>query len=135
MFEGISQEIYNKHLTRLTKEKETIVKELVNPILKLSNLKEYIDYSLIISSKLLDMWDKGEYEEKVIIQQLVFPSGIRYNRKKQLYRTQRVNSFLSLNTMFSKEYKVKKENGEIILNDSPTWVELRGVEPRSIQGI
>ena len=109
LFEGISQEIYNKHLTRLTKEKETIVKELENPILKLSNLKEYIDYSLKISSKLLDMWDKGEYDQKVIIQQLVFPSGIRYNRKKQLYRTQRVNSFLRLNPMFSETYKAKKK--------------------------
>lgn len=128
LFEGVSQTIYNKHLTRLTKEKEVIIQELESPKIKLSNLKKYIDFSSKISSKLLDMWDKGEYDQKGIIQQLVFPSGIRYNRKKQLYRTQRVNSFLTLNPMFSERYKAKKESGEIILNDSPTWVGLRGVE-------
>ena len=75
------------------------------------------------------MWDEGEYQQKIIIQQLVFPSGIRYNRKKQVYRTQRVNSFLTLNPMFSETYKTKKENGGIILNDPPTWVGPPGLEP------
>ncbi len=55
------------------------------------------------------MWSEQNYEKKVEIQNLLFPDGIRYNRKKQHYRTTRINSLFLLNTMFSDNYKDNKK--------------------------
>jgi len=131
LFEGVSQQIYQKHLTRLTSEKNEILKEFEKPDLKLSNLEKYIDFSVNISSNLLGMWNNQDYEQKLNIQKLLFPDGIRYSRKKQHYRTQRVNSLFSINNLFSDTYRNKNKRGETILNDFPSGVELRGIEPRS----
>lgn len=46
----------------------------------------------------------------------LFPNGIRYNRKKQYYRTQRVNQ------LFSDTYVAKNKKRETILNDFPQQV-------------
>lgn len=129
IFEGISQDVYKKHLNKLTDEKEQILKELENPLIKLSNLNKYITISLELSSNLLNLWDEQDYQQKAKVQKMLFPEGLRYNRKKEVYRTERVNSFLSLNNRFSERYKKSKKNGGIILNDSPREVDLQGFEP------
>ena len=133
LFEGISQEMYQKHLTRLSDEKNNILKDLEKPEIKLSNLDNFIDFSINISANLLTMWKEQDYANKVDIQKLVFPRGIRYNRKKGIYRTLDVNSLFKLNSLFSTTYKDKKRKRETVIYDFPAKVELRGVEPRSKQ--
>jgi len=134
LFEGVSKSIYEKHLTRLTDEKNEILRESEKPEIKLSNLEKYIDFSVNISSNLLSLWENQDYEQKLTIQKLLFPKGIRYNRKKQHYRTERVNSLFAINSVFSEAYRDKNKRGETIINDFPSKVELRGIEPRSKQG-
>ncbi len=129
LFEGVSQEIYQKHLKRLTNEKNEILKDSNNPEIKLSNLNKLIDFSTKISSNLLKTWDKQDYDKRVEIQNILFPVGIRYNRKKQLYRTDRINTLFSSNTLFSESYKGDKKSGNLILNEKsasvpPTRLEL-----------
>ena len=133
LFEGVSQEIYHKHLTRLTNEKNEILKEFEKPEIKLSNLEKFIEFSTNISSNLLNIWDKQDHSERVDIQKMLFPNGIRYNRKKQHYRTQRVNSLFALNGNLSNTYMGAKKRGETILNDFSSEVELEGIEPSSKQ--
>ena len=129
LFEGVSQQIYQKHLTRLTSEKNDILKEFEKPDLKLSNLEKYIDFSVNISYNLLGMWSNQDYEQKLNIQKLLFPDGIRYSRKKQYYRTQRVNSLFSINNLFSDSYRGEKERGETTICNFPSNVGVRGFEP------
>ena len=69
------------------------------------------------------------YENKVNLQNMLFPEGIWHNRKKQHYRTQRINSFLGLNNLFSERYKGKDKKRETILYDFPSKVVPHGLEP------
>ena len=66
----------------MTDEKNEILRDFEKPEIKLSNLDKLLDLAAEISSNLLDMWDKQDYDKKVIIQNMLFPEGIRYNRKK-----------------------------------------------------
>ena len=129
IFDGISQDIYQKHLTKLTKKRSEILNEFENPAIKLSNLNKYIDFSTELSSNLLNIWGKQDYEQKVKTQNMLFPEGIRYNRKKQHYRTHRINSLFTLNTLFSETYGDKKQRGETIFYDFPSQVGPHGLEP------
>ena len=74
------------------------------------------------------MWDNENYDKKVEIQKLLFPEGIRYDRKKEHYRTIKVNSIFSLNTLFSDKYKDNKKSGKLILNENSTSVHLTGTK-------
>ena len=120
----------------MTSEKNEILKEFEKPDLKLSNLEKYIDFSVNISSNLLGMWNNQDYEQKLNIQKLLFPDGIRYSRKKQHYRTLRVNNLFSINNLFSESYKGKKERGETTICNFPSQVIQAGFEPttRSLEG-
>ena len=127
LFEGVSQEVYHKHLKRLTDDKNEITKELEKPEIELSNLDKFINYSVETSPNILNIWKEGNYENKVNIQNMLFPEGIRYNRKKQHYRTQRINLMFILNTSFSKAYRDKNKKRETILNDFPSQVVPHGL--------
>jgi len=112
IFDSITEPIYKKHLEKLTVDKNVLLKDLENPLIKLSNLNKYVNFVTKISSNLLSMWNKEIHEEQVKIQSFLFPEGIRYNREKGNYRTLRVNTFLSLNNSFSNEYLAKKNKAE-----------------------
>ena len=129
IYEGISKEIYQKHLSRLMSEKTEVERDLNKPEIKLSNLNKLIDFSSKMSTNLLNLWDKEDYDRKVEIQSMVFPNGIKYHRKKQLYRTERINSLFALNTRFSEKYKEKKESGKLKIIENSALVGPPGFEP------
>ncbi len=129
IFDSITETIYKKHLAKLTIDKNILLKDLENPFIKLSNLTKYVNLVTRISSNLLSMWGKEIYEEQVKIQNFLFPEGIRYNREKGIYRTLRVNTFLSLNNLFSDDYRDKKQSRKLILNKNSAFVPKAGIEP------
>ncbi len=122
IYEGISTEIYQKHLAKLMSEKTEIERSLTKPEIKLSNLDKLLDFSTKTSTNLLNIWENEDYDKKVKIQKLVFPNGIKYNRKKELYRTEKINSIFSLNLVFSDNYKDKKESRKLIINENSALV-------------
>ena len=129
IFDGINQAVYQKHLEKLTSEKNEILAEINKPNLKLANLKEFIDYSVKISSNMLKLWEEGDYERMVSIQKMLFPKGITYDRKNQQFRTLRVNNLFAVNSSFSESYGDKKEKGEATICDFPLQVNPKGFEP------
>ena len=60
-----------------------------------SNLQIVIDKALKISSNLSDIWTSVDLTQKKEIQNLVFPSGIGYDKSKGRVRTERVNVIFS----------------------------------------
>jgi hypothetical protein len=68
--------------------------------------------------------DKEDYDKKVEIQKLVFLNEIKYNRKKEVYRTEKINSIFLLNLSYSGRYKDKKESGKLIINENSALVPL-----------
>ena len=49
----------------------------------------------MMSSKLHEIWVSGDLDQKRQIQQLVFPSGIGYDKQNDRVQTKRVNSIFS----------------------------------------
>lgn len=76
---------------------------------KLSNPSEFIDHSLKICSNLSDLWVSGEYDQKVQLQDLLFPGGILFDKQKENYRTEKVNSILELTHSFTQALKGNKK--------------------------
>ena len=129
IFEGLDHAVYQKYLKQLNEEKYIILKELENPLVKLSNLNKLVNYSIKTSSNLLNLWHSQNYDDKRVLFNLIFPEGIRYNKEKGQYRTLRVNTFLSLNNLFSESYRSKKEKGNLNLIEVPALVAGIGLEP------
>jgi len=55
--------------------------------IQLSNLEKAIEKALNYSFKLSDMWVSGDLEQKRKLQRMVFPEGIEYDHKNDIYRT------------------------------------------------
>ena len=130
----IDETVYNTYLSKFKKEKEEILKELDNPFIKLSNLEKFTEYTIKITRNLLKLWNSPDFNEKVALQNVVFPEGILYNRDKGTYRTRRVNILFSVNYLLSSEYKQKKQSGKLILNKNSAFVPGAGIEPARPNG-
>ena len=91
--EEISKELFNKHHTRLIKEKEEIQALIENSMIKSSNLERCVEWTVEICSKLNSMWTFEDFENSERLQKIVFPEGITYDWENRRFRTSRVNSF------------------------------------------
>ena len=93
---------------------------------KLSNPSEFIDHSLEICSNLSSLWVSGGYDQKVQLQDLLFPGGILFDKQKENYRTEKVNSILELTHSFTQALKRNKKGQTKNFLDLPALV----VSPR-----
>ena len=111
----IRPETYEKFHEKYSSEKTVILKELEIIDFLTSNLTEYIDLTVEIASKLTTLWDSGNYKKKKTLQYLVFPDGIVYDKKKQEFRTDRINSVFSVIACLS-SVLAKKKSGRMDKN-------------------
>ena len=56
----------------------------------------------------------------------MFPEGIYYNKEKHICRTPRVNTFSSLNHLFSGKTRVNKKANSLYLNKKSALVTAKG---------
>jgi hypothetical protein len=81
-----------------------------------------IDKALKISSNLSDIRTCGYLTQKKKIQNLVFPSGIGYDKSKGRVRTTRVNSIFSCIPDTAREMReTKKADNRLKITNSPLW--------------
>jgi site-specific DNA recombinase len=129
VFEEISKVQYDKFKEKLSKEKYDLEEDSYKGEIKLSNLEKAIKNVLNLSMNLSDRWRTGDLETKKKIQRMVFPDGILYDRKKDVYRTLRVNSLFSVIPLLRSSYGTKKKGiNSKTLNLSPL-VAGTGLEP------
>lgn len=88
----MSKEIFEKFNTRFRNEEQTIRAQLANYEGEISNLKELIQSTVELSSKLTTVWDLGDVKLKENLQKLIFPDGIVFDRQNEVLRTEKVNS-------------------------------------------
>jgi site-specific DNA recombinase len=87
----LDKEKYDRFYIKLMNEENEILKDLEQNAISISNLKNKIIQAAQLCSKLPSLWQHSDYAEKEILQKLVFPEGIFYNKKNQSVRTAKIN--------------------------------------------
>ena len=71
------------------------------------------------------------YDQKIQLQDLLFPVGILFDKQNENYRTDKVNSILKLTNSFTRALKGNKKGQIKNLIDLPAMVASTGIEPVS----
>jgi site-specific DNA recombinase len=127
--EEITMELYNKFSEKYKKEKEDIEKAFVKTRKRVSNLEECVKEILGLASKLTTVWRLLPYKDKQAFQNLIFPEGIRYDKKNEQCRTTKINSVFRYIAQLVKDLGEIKTGESKIIFDFPHWVGPLGIEP------
>ena len=125
----IDQALYFKFRDKFKTSINQIESELDDSQNQLSNLEKAVDKCIELSLELPSLWRKANFGGKQRIQNLLFPEGILYNRKKDDYRTPRINLLFSVIPYLTGLVDGYKNGDTDILAKIPTWVVPPGLEP------
>ena len=119
----IDEDIYTTTVEVIQEKLAKIEVEIAKVKRNLSNLTSTVDEVVATCCKLGSLWSDSELELCQKIQNLLFPSGIFWDKENDNYRTLNPNQALDIIQRISESYKNKKE-GE--LENSPSKVKLCG---------
>ena len=128
----IDKTIYRKFISKFNIEKVDLESNLLNSTISSSNLQIAIDKALKVSSNLSELWTSGDLSQKNKIQNLVFPSGLGYDKSNGKVRTTRVNSIFSCIPDISKELRETKSGEPVKNNQFSAWVTPARFEPATV---
>ena len=128
----IDKTIYRKFISKFNIEKVDLESNLLNSTISSSNLQIAIDKALKISSNLSEIWTSVDLSQKNKIQNLVFPSGLGYDKSNGKVRTTRVNSIFSCIPDISKELRETKSGEPVKNNQFSAWVTPARFEPATV---
>jgi len=100
--EEINKELYDKFLLKYKVEKNNIEEKTGSTRLDLSNLENHVKKYIDLCLELPSMWQKATFNAKMELQNIMFPDGILYDREKNSYRTNKVNSVILLISSLSR---------------------------------
>lgn len=106
--EEISQELYLKYQDKFKEEARQIQDKIQKSAVQVSNLQECADTVIDYAVNLRNSWDSADYKEKVRLQYLLFPEGIRYNKRTNECRTTKIERTFLWMLCNSKSYQKKK---------------------------
>ena len=107
----LDSSIYKKFKDKYETQKEELQSKIENPTLSSSNLELAIDKALSLSESLEKIWVDGDLKQRQKLQNLVFPSGLGYDKSNDRVRTPKVNAIFGSIPILSKEIlNIKKEN-------------------------
>ena len=115
----IEKTFYEKFVKKFRKEQAQIRKELSQTTLESSNLKKVIEYTLEICRNTGALWKDANIYSKRILQEMVYPEGISYDRGTDKVRTFRVNTFFALIPELIRLLKGKEKGDLINFNQVP----------------
>jgi len=92
----MNKESFQKFYAKYTKERDEIRKVMGKLTPQISNLKKSIEEALLFSTKLATVRASSPVGTKEKLQKLVFPEEVIYSKKKEAFRTEKVNSFFLL---------------------------------------
>jgi site-specific DNA recombinase len=125
----IDRLLYEKTTGKIKDELKGINQELDKTDFGISNSKELIEKGVVFASELASCWVDGDYEERKMVQEILFPDGIVFDKKTDTFRTHNINAVIAVINEISHNYYQKKErqtNENIDLSPS---VARGGVEP------
>ncbi len=104
-------ELYRKYKDKFTLEKEEIEQEIKNSNTLSSNLDRYLENALKLFSNLHKIWELSDYTGKQKLQKMLFPDGIRYDRKNDRVQTLKANPIMELISYLSNGL-IKNKSGQ-----------------------
>ena len=125
----VSLDIYDEFSTQMFQQKESILKQLEKLNKKISNPKELIKFTFDLSSNLTKIWDLGDYYQKQIFQNTIFPDGLVYDSKNDHYRTPKVNSVIGYISEIARDLENKKSRSFKNFSKKTGPVPGMGLEP------
>ena len=105
----INSEIYMAIMSELNSRLAEIRRELEDAGKNLSNMMKYINQTIEMSCKLGSLWNDSNFVDRQKVQNLVFPSGIYFDKEKDDYRTENENEVFKIFRRFTESYKDEKE--------------------------
>ena len=104
-------------------EENEILKDLEENEIPSSNLKNQIFEAGVLCSKLPLLWQHSDYAEKEILQKLVFPEGLYFNKKLQSVRTPKINEVFSQITHLSSDVAQNEKGLSVTKNTKSLFAE------------
>ena len=122
-------DIYEEFSEEMKVRKKKLLEEFEKLDQKLSNPKELIHFTTKLTANLAPVWDSGDYYEKQIFQNTIFPAGLGYDSKIEHYRTPIVNSVIELILGLSNDLGQQKSRTSQNIQEKSGLVPGAGVEP------
>ncbi len=129
----IEREMYQKFILKFREEEDSVLQELGTNGNESSNLEYYIDSSLKLFSNINEIWGLSNFKEKQKLQNILFPSGIEYDRKSDRVRTTNANSAMELIRSLSVSMGNKKSEQKVKNTYLSACVTLEGFEPSTVR--
>lgn len=123
----IDQAVYYKFRDKFRENIRQIESELDDSQNQLSNIEKSAEKCLELALKLPSTWKNANFNSKQRIQNLVFPGGIFYDRKKDDYRTSRINLLFSTIPYLTGLVEAYKKGDFDILAKIPALVDPLGL--------
>ncbi len=129
----IEVELYRKFKDKFVEEKEKIEQEIQQSGSISSNLDNYIENALKLFSNLNKMWELCDYTGKQKLQKLLFPSGIRYDRKNDVVQTFEPNPVMELVRSLSDGLLKNKSGQHLSIKCLSASVTVEGFKPPTLR--
>ncbi len=125
----VTLDIYEEFSEEMKVRKKKLLEEFEKLDQKLSNPKELIHFTTKLTANLAPVWDSGDYYEKQIFQNTIFPAGLGYDSKIEHYRTSEINEVIGYTAQLSKELEQIKKPDFLNLSEKSGSVHMKGLEP------
>ena len=125
--------IYKKFKDKYETQKDELQSKIENPTLSSSNLELAIDKALTLSESLEKIWVDGDLKQRQKLQNLVFPSGLGYDKSNDRVRTPKVNAIFGSIPILSKEISNIKKGEPIPVNQFSDCVTPAGFKPATLR--
>ena len=120
---------YNRLNKEYTEELNVRLEQIENAQKKISNHQKHIDKILDTVQNISKIWAYGDIENKLRVQNLVFPEGLTVDPKNRQYLTKKVNAIFSLVPTFTGVDKVTANKKPTSFTDGSVLVAGTGLEP------
>lgn len=127
----ISKDIYDEFSVGYAQESVEIIKKIDSGSLVLSNLETAMKKALKMCQNLNEIWDLADYGDKERLQNMLFPSGLVYDRENKEYRTEDVNPIFYEIARRTEVLDDNKTGLTPFLWSKSSWVVSTGIEPVS----
>jgi site-specific DNA recombinase len=132
--DSVNEDLYNSERTRLTNELSMLVETNDKLSFQLSNSQEFIDAGIEISSHISEIWESGDYELRIKLQNLAFPEGASYDKTTDNYRTPKINRLFGVILSLSSEIEEKRKGTVATKANMSPLVPGVGLEPTRPEG-